>query len=108
MAGLAHDAAHFFKFLFILVLYTLAMTLYVSVDFTCIVLLHRFTCMHPVELPLGMLVHERGHSNLAERVVSIIPDDLRRILRSLERYSSRLTLATVVMPPQIHLGGAFR
>ena len=30
MAGLAHDAAHFFKFLFILVLYTLAMTLFVS------------------------------------------------------------------------------
>ena len=29
MAGLAHDAAHFFKFLFILVLYTLAMTLWV-------------------------------------------------------------------------------
>lgn len=28
MAGLANDAAHFFKFLFILVLYTLAMTLY--------------------------------------------------------------------------------
>lgn len=31
MAGLAHDAAHFFKFLFILVLYTLAMTLYVRI-----------------------------------------------------------------------------
>lgn len=30
MAGLAHDAAHYFKFLFILVLYTLAMTLFVS------------------------------------------------------------------------------
>ena len=29
MAGLAHDAAHFFKYLFILVLYTLAMTLFV-------------------------------------------------------------------------------
>ncbi len=29
MAGLAHDAAHYFKFLFILVLYTLAMTLFV-------------------------------------------------------------------------------
>jgi len=28
MAGLAHDAAHYFKFLFILVLYTLGMTLY--------------------------------------------------------------------------------
>ncbi|KAJ6500671.1 hypothetical protein C8R45DRAFT_76765 [Mycena sanguinolenta] len=28
MAGLAHDAAHYFKFLFILVLYTLAMTLF--------------------------------------------------------------------------------
>ncbi|KAI1791502.1 ABC transporter [Ganoderma leucocontextum] len=28
MAGLAHDAAHFFKFLFILVLYALAMTLF--------------------------------------------------------------------------------
>jgi ABC-2 type transporter len=30
MTGLAPDAAHFFKFLFILVLYTLAMTLFVS------------------------------------------------------------------------------
>lgn len=30
MAGLAGDAAHFFKFLFILVLYTLVMTLWVS------------------------------------------------------------------------------
>ena len=30
MAGLAHEAAHYFKFLFILALYTLAMTLYVS------------------------------------------------------------------------------
>lgn len=30
MAGLAPDAAHFFKYLFILVLYTLAMTLFVS------------------------------------------------------------------------------
>jgi ATP-binding cassette, subfamily G (WHITE), member 2 len=29
MAGLAHDAAHFFKFLFILVLYSIAMTLFV-------------------------------------------------------------------------------
>lgn len=28
MAGLAHDAAHYFKFLFVLVLYTLAMTLF--------------------------------------------------------------------------------
>lgn len=31
MAGLAPDAAHFFKFLFVLVLYTFAMTLFVSV-----------------------------------------------------------------------------
>jgi hypothetical protein len=31
MAGLAGDAAHFFKFLFILVLYALAMTLWVCV-----------------------------------------------------------------------------
>jgi hypothetical protein len=29
MAGLAHDAAHYFKFLLILVLYTLVMTLWV-------------------------------------------------------------------------------
>lgn len=33
MAGLTHDAAHFFKFLFILVLYTLVMTLFVRVLF---------------------------------------------------------------------------
>lgn len=31
MAGLAPDAAHFFKFLLILVLYTLALTLFVSI-----------------------------------------------------------------------------
>lgn len=38
MAGLAHDAAHFFKFLFILVLFTLVMTLFVRVLFidTCL------------------------------------------------------------------------
>ena len=35
MAGLASDAAHFFKFLFILVLYTLAMTLFVSIFQVC-------------------------------------------------------------------------
>jgi len=29
MAGLAHDAVHFFKFLLVLVLYSLAMTLFV-------------------------------------------------------------------------------
>ena len=32
MAGLAPDAAHFFKFLFVLVLYTFAMTLFVSLN----------------------------------------------------------------------------
>jgi hypothetical protein len=41
MAGLAHDAAHYFKFLFILVLYTLAMTLYVSPLPLCPLLLIR-------------------------------------------------------------------
>ena len=33
MAGLAGDAAHFFKFLFIIVLYTLVMTLWVSLPY---------------------------------------------------------------------------
>lgn len=33
MAGLAHDAAHYFKFLFILVLFSLAMTLFVRIGF---------------------------------------------------------------------------
>ena len=31
MAGLAADAAHFFKFLFVIVLYTLVMTLWVNI-----------------------------------------------------------------------------
>jgi hypothetical protein len=34
MAGLAPDAAHFFKFLFVLVLYTFAMTLFVGSSFS--------------------------------------------------------------------------
>lgn len=45
MAGLAHDAAHFFKFLFILVLYTLVMTLFVSLS---LLLLSPFPSSHPL------------------------------------------------------------
>lgn len=48
MAGLAGDAAHFFKFLFILVLYTLAMTLYVSILRSCFFVL--------LELPQNFLL----------------------------------------------------
>ena len=45
MAGLAHDASHFFKFLFILVLYTLVMTLFVCVlDVGTHLSSHSFTC----------------------------------------------------------------
>lgn len=33
MAGLAGDAAHYFKFLFVIVLYTLVMTLWASLPY---------------------------------------------------------------------------
>jgi hypothetical protein len=41
MAGLAPDAAHYFKFLFILVLFTFAMTLFVGIFFSlsCLLIL---------------------------------------------------------------------
>lgn len=58
MAGLAPDAAHYFKFLFILVLYTFAMTLFVSLAlFHCCSVLNycRISCLPALSATVASL-----------------------------------------------------
>lgn len=59
MAGLAPGAAHFFKFLFILILYTLAMTLYVCLCFLDFHLT-RQTNVHLQNFLLGTFLNNGG------------------------------------------------
>lgn len=103
MAGLAHDAAHFFKFLFILVLYSLAMTLFV-----------RPAPLPPsrnakpglVEFPSCDRVPQRGDRHPVFGAHRALPDDVRGILRALERHPSGHPMAAVALPVEIHARGA--
>lgn len=93
MAGLAHDASHFFKFLFILVLYTLVMTLFV-----------RPFCMHmfgpslvATELPSCNTLPQWGYRNPYLGSRSVVPDDLCWILCSPDIHSTSTTVVAMVM-----------
>ncbi|OBZ75973.1 putative ATP-dependent permease [Grifola frondosa] len=79
MAGLAHDAAHFFKFLFILVLYTLAMTLF-----------------NPPRVSLP----QRRHRDPAQCAARAVPNDIRGVLRAPQRHPAGAALAAVALPAQ--------
>ena len=106
MAGLAHDAAHFFKFLFILVLYSLAMTLFVSNRS----LIHRYTdfltFLSGIEFPPRMFLPERWRCDPPECAIGIVPNDICWVLRAPTRYSSSVALAAVALPTQIYARGA--
>lgn len=102
MAGLAQDAAHFFKFLFILVLYTLAMTLFVSAvpPHGCTIAARLTLC--GLELPPRMPVPQRRHCDPPVRVDCAIPDDVCRLLRALGRHPAGAAMAAVDLPAQVH------
>lgn len=94
MAGLAHDAAHFFKFLFILVLYTLVMTLWVRILFvaTRAGLTSRIT-----ELPARNRLPQRRYRNPRLGSDGVVPNDLCWILCSLDIHSTSATMAAMVV-----------
>jgi len=103
MAGLSGDAAHFFKSLFILVLYTLAMTLFVSFSS---VHLHSLSDMALAEFPSWYLLPKRWYRHPPFGVVSSLPDDLCWILCPSKCYPSSPSLVTVVMSTEVYVGSA--
>ena len=108
MAGLAHDAAHFFKFLFILVLYTLAMTLFVRLSQYPLPSHSRLTYARHTELPPRLRLPQRRHRHSGLRTDRAVPDDVRRVLCSPERHPTRAPLAAMALPAQVHPRGALR
>jgi hypothetical protein len=99
MAGLAPHAANFFKFLFVLVLYSMAMTLFVSHSkLKC----EPFTELGPkIEFFAWYIIREWGHRYLTLSFVCAIPDDVRRFLCAPRLYTACSAVATVVVPAEI-------
>lgn len=103
MAGLAHDAAHFFKFLFILILYSLAMTLFVSP------LLHTISphsnTQLPPEFPLGDSLPEWRHCDTPLCSLCSLSDDFCWLFCAPQRHTPRSSLAAVDLSLKIHPRG---
>lgn len=97
MAGLAHDAAHFFKFLFILVLFTLVMTLFVRGVF--VGTRQHLTCWH-VELPACNTVPQWGYRDSCIRSDGVVPNDVRRFLCPSGFHTTCTTMVAVVVSSQ--------
>ena len=102
MAGLAHDAAHFFKFLFILVLYSMAMTLFVRL----LLLLSYLSKSTLLEFPPGVSLPQRRCRHFAECTHSTLPTDLCGILCASRCYPTCITMAAMVRAAQVYIGGA--
>jgi hypothetical protein len=103
MAGLAHEAANFFKFLLILVLYTLAMTVYVShLSNQAVLAAHA----RSPELSSRLPFPERWRRYPAQRPYSALSDDLCWLLCSSQRYPTSASLVAVALPAQVHARGA--
>lgn len=103
MAGLAHDAAHFFKFLFILILYSLAMTLFVSP-------LRNTICPHsntqlPPEFPPGDSLPEWRHRDTPLCSLCSLSDDFCWLFRAPQRHTPRSSLAAVDLSLKIYPRG---
>src|SRR5882757_1771134 len=99
MAGLAHDAAHFFKFLLIIVLYTLIMTLFVRF---CYLILPRLIIYrsYRAEFPLGNAISERRDCDSPFRSFCTLPDDLCWFLCPPRFDTACLALAAMALPTQ--------
>ncbi len=99
MAGLAPHAANFFKFLFVLVLYSMAMTLFVSI-------LTQDTGtsldLHPLELFAWHPVPERRHCYPTLSVDGTVSDDICRFLRPFERHTPRPSMVAMAVSPEVY------
>jgi hypothetical protein len=106
MAGLAPDAALYFKFLFILVLYTLSMTLFVR-SISCLVLMYS-SLLRPLELPPRDSVQQWRHRDPSFSAHRSIPDDLCGFFRPSHFYTPCAPMAAVVLSAQVCAGSALR
>lgn len=106
MAGLAHDAAHFFKFLFILVLYSLAMTLFVSSDPLCRHAARSLISAPHKELPARLLLPKWGRRDPAQRAVGTLSNDVRGLLRAPRQHPAGAALAAVDLSAEVLPRGA--
>ena len=104
MAGLAHDPAHYFKFLFILVLYTLCMTLFVSLNFP----IRPASADPSAELPPRDTLPKRRYRHPHFGAFGALPDDLRGLLRPPELDPACAAVAAVALPAQVHARGTVR
>lgn len=96
MAGLAPEAAHFFKFLFVLVLYSLAMTLFVcSPSYQ----LHKTDSNFYAEFFTWNILKQWRHCDTLLGVVGTIPNDICRIFCASKLNTPGPSLATVVVSP---------
>lgn len=107
MAGLAHDTAHFFKFLFILVLYTLAMTLYVSLLLSIPAddiysRAYLINWMPSSELFTRVCIQERRCGDITERPIGFVSDVSSPIL-NVQGVSHHITTSTFGVPMSIVL-----
>jgi hypothetical protein len=104
MAGLAPDAARYFKFLFILVLYTLVMTLFVRPVSSHNLLVLISFCM--LELSARDLVHKRGHRYPSVSTYCTVPDDLCRFFCPSQYDNACSPMAAMALSTQVHVGSA--
>ena len=115
MAGLAPHAANFFKFLLILVLFTICMTLFVtflSRPSSACCFTHAFSLLfsmcsfRPKEFPSWLGYIRRRPRAPSQRAGGIIPDDLRGLLRPPRLDSAGAAVAAVDVPAQVCARGA--
>jgi hypothetical protein len=71
MAGLAPDAAHYFKFLLVLVLYAFAMTLFVGSSFSVLLTYSKTSA----ELPARLYIPQRRYRHSVVGVIQSIHDE---------------------------------
>lgn len=107
MAGLAPEAVHFFKFILILVLYSLCITLFVRLLSLLSVLQGLADLLRSSEFFLRDTVPKRRHRYPPVGFVCFIPDDLRRLLRPSRRYTTCPPMASMALPAEVCVGGAF-
>jgi hypothetical protein len=101
MAGLAHDAAHFFKFLFIIVLYTLVMTLFVRRYIVYRILPPLITDRpYHTELLIRNAIPKRRDCHSTFRTFRTLPDDLCWFLCPPCFDTACLAMAAMALPTQ--------
>ena len=105
MAGLAADPAHFFKFLFILALYTLAMTLFVRTS-PLFPSFYTFAKVNLKELPSRNRYQQRRYRHPSLRSFRALPDDICRLLRSPQLHPTCSALVAMALSSQIYPRGA--